>query len=247
MPETTIKDLQTDYARISAKVQKQEDALSPDEIGTASVPDLAAANKEILGDLQALREKIETSKMTLPDGREIFRHEYEALQQLARENGVEEENDLKRLDNAKIEGGQIRKIDLENLILSTVGALEALSGLVELDLYRNAFKGDPQFPALPKLQTLSLWGNQISGVSGLSLLTALIELNVHNNALQRDPQFPALPKLQKLNLLSNEITGVSGLSTLTGLKTLFVDADTEARLGKELKKGKLRGLTVTVR
>ena len=72
MPETTIKDLQTDYARISAKVKKQEEALSPDAIGNASVPDLAVANQEILGDVQALREKIEANKMTLPDGRPML-------------------------------------------------------------------------------------------------------------------------------------------------------------------------------
>ena len=75
MPETTIKDLQADYARISAKVQKQEQALSPDAIATASVTDLAAANQEILADVQALRDRLEANMMTLPDGRRIFKHE----------------------------------------------------------------------------------------------------------------------------------------------------------------------------
>ena len=181
MPETTIKDLQTDYARISAKVQKQEQALSADAIGTASVPDLAAANGEILADVQALREKIETNKMTLPDGREIFRHEYEALQQLARENGIKEEKVLARLDNAKIEGGQVKAIRLGFLGISTVTPLEALTGLVELYLESNALQGDPQFPALPKLQSLWLADNIITGVSGLSTLTGLKELFVDEN------------------------------------------------------------------
>ena len=35
MPETTIKDLQTDYAGIRRKVEAQEQALSPDAIATA--------------------------------------------------------------------------------------------------------------------------------------------------------------------------------------------------------------------
>ena len=65
MPETTIKDLQTDYARIGAKVQQQEQALSPDAIATASVSDLAATNGEILADVQALREKLKAAMIPL--------------------------------------------------------------------------------------------------------------------------------------------------------------------------------------
>ena len=42
MPETTIKDLQTDYAGIRRKVDAQEQALSPDAIAAASVLDLRA-------------------------------------------------------------------------------------------------------------------------------------------------------------------------------------------------------------
>ena len=229
MLETTLKDLQTAYAQISEKVKKQEDALSPDAIGAASVSDLAAANKEMMADVQALREKIEANKMTLPDGRQIFRHEYEALQQLARENGVEEEKVLESLAGAKIEGGQIKTIRLYYLPLSTVTRLEALTGLVELDLRYDALQGDPQFPALLKLQKLYLDRNQITGVSGLSHLTELTELNLNSNALQGDPQFPTLPKLRKLHLVDNEISGVSGLSLLTAL--------TELRLGSNALRG----------
>ena len=42
----TIKDFQADFAELSAKVKKQEEALSPDAIATAAVGDLAAANGE---------------------------------------------------------------------------------------------------------------------------------------------------------------------------------------------------------
>ena len=220
MPETTIKQLQTDYARISAKVRQQEQALSPDVIGTASVPGLAAANGEILADVQELREKIETTIMTLSDGRQILKHEYEALRQLARENGVGEERLLARLTDATIEGGQIKGIDLNNLRLSTITPLEALSGLVELNLSENAIIGDPQFPSFPKLQKLELWGNEITGVSGLARLTALTELRLSRNAIQEDPQFPALSKLQVLDLCENKITGVSALSRLNSLTIL---------------------------
>ena len=246
MPETTIKDLQTDYARISAKVQKQEEALSPDAIAKASVSDLAAANGEILADVRALREKIETNKMTLPDGREIFKHEYEALQRLARENGIEEEKVLEGLADATIEGGQVKAIGLYCLGLSTVTPLEALTGLVNLDLSWNVLQGDPQFPTLPKLQTLYLDSNQITGVSGLFHLTDLINLELGRNALQGNPSFPALPKLQNLSLFRNQTTSVSGLSTLTGLNRLVIDATTKRRLGVKLKELEQRGLTVNV-
>ena len=244
MPETTIKELQTDFARISAKVQKQEEALSPDAIGAASVSDLATANGEILADVQALREKIGAKIVTLPDSRQIFRYEYEALQRLARENGVEEADVLGRLIGAKIEGGQTRKIDLDNLKLSTVDALEALSGLVELNLSSNAIQGDPQFPALPKLQKLYLDGNKITGVSGLSRLTEITTLVLGSNAIEGDPQFPDLPRLQTLHLYCNEITGVSGLSSLTGLKILCLDAETKTQLEAKLVELEQRGLTV---
>ena len=244
MPEATIKDLQTDYAQISAKVQKQEQALSPDAIANASVSDLATANKEILADVQALREKIETNKMSLPDGREIFRHEYEALQQLARENGIEEEEALWRLTEAKIRGGQVGTINLSFLNLSTIAALGALSGLVELNLGLNAIQGDPLFPALLKLQKLDLGSNKITGVSGLSRLTGLTALGLFNNAIEGDPQFPALPKLQTLYLNNNRIAGLSGLSPLTGLTTLSLDVNTKSQLRAELKELEQRGLTV---
>ena len=246
MPETTIKEFQTAYAGIRRKVEAQEEALSPDAIADASVPELAAANGEILADLQALRERIEASQTTLQDGRVIFKHEYAALQQLARENGVDEEEVLWRLREAKIRGGQVGTINLSFLNLSSIAALGGLSGLVELNLGLNAIQGDPQFPALLKLQKLDLYGNQITGVSGLRHLTMLKTLSLVENDLQNDQLFPALPHLQALILFSNPITGVSGLSPLTGLKTLVVDASTRKLLGPQLKKLKKRGVAVDV-
>ena len=60
--------------------------------------------------------------------------------------------------------------------ITGVSGLSYLTRLTELLLDQNAIKGDPQFPALPNLQSLWLTDNKTTGVSGLSTLTGLNEL-----------------------------------------------------------------------
>ena len=222
MRQTTIKQFRADYAGICRKVAAQEQALSPDAVATASVPDLTAANGDILADVRALRAKLEAAMVPLPDGRQILKHEYEALLQLASENGVKEEHVLGRLICAKMEGGQVKTIDLSSLGLVTIAPLDALTELVALNLCANALQGDPQFPALPTLQSLNLTTNGITGVSGLSHLAELTRLSLGNTVLKGNPQFPALPKLRILDLSLNKITGVLGLANLAELTELYL-------------------------
>lgn len=101
-----------------------------------------------------------------------------------------------------------------------------LSQLLEITSLDARFLGISDLTGLEyckNLETLYLYGNQISSISQLSELTNLWGLDLHQNQIVDISPLSGLTKLEHLSLQLNQIVDISPLSGLTKLFHLYLN------------------------
>jgi hypothetical protein len=159
---------------------------------------LKCATEDLKRITTEFREALERELVGVPGKGRLMRAEHEALHQLARENRIDFSKVLCGI--VKIEGGRVRDLVLSSLELTSVTALEKLTGLTRLDLSNN----------------------QLSDVAPLEKLTGLTRLDLSNNKLTDIAPLAKLTGLRVLSLFCNQLTNITPLANLTGLTVLHL-------------------------
>ncbi|PID45108.1 MAG: hypothetical protein CSB47_10150 [Proteobacteria bacterium] len=105
---------------------------------------------------------------------------------------------------------------------------EALCELVWLDtlkLYGNQISDITPLAALTQLTSLWLSNNQISDIAPLAALTRLNELRLSGNQISDIASLAALTRLNELHLSSNQISDTAPLAALTQLNELWLSSN----------------------
>jgi Leucine-rich repeat (LRR) protein len=166
------------------------------------------------------REALERDLVEVPGKGRLLRAEYEALQQLARENQIDFSKVLNGI--GKIEGGRVRGLALSSLGLTSVTALAKLTGLTGLYLNNNQLTDITPLVKLSGLTELYLSGNQLTDITPLAKLTGLKVLWLNYNNLTDITALAKLTGLTEIGLSNNQLTDTTPLRTLTGLRSLGI-------------------------
>lgn len=137
----------------------------------------------------------------------------------------------------------LRHVDLSHNSFSDIDILKSLPNLVSANLNKNELQSVPSFkesvrlrqlrlddnklaelPSLevPRLQILSVSGNQITNVEGATLSNTLTELCMARNGLTSFDVTTRCEHLKKIDLSENELTSVGSLSNFPNLETLVL-------------------------
>lgn len=143
---------------------------------------------------------LEKCLVSLPDGQQIWGWEYEALEQLAKDNGKEFESFL---DAIIVEECRVVKARFNEMGLADISALSNFINLKELDLARN----------------------QIRDLSPLSPLAELNRLHIQCNKIEELSSIVSLLRLEKLYLFSNPVRDLSLLTKLSKLNYVMVSGE----------------------
>ena len=129
---------------------------------------------------------------------------------------------ITRAEMANLTSLQSRYNDIRQLT-----GLESAINLETLDLYGNQLSDISALASLTQLRTLTLgYNRQISDVSALASLTRLTTLNVSSNAVSDVSALASLTRLTTLDLGYNrQISDISALASLTQLTTLNVSSN----------------------
>jgi hypothetical protein len=142
---------------------------------------LKCATEDLKRITTEFREALERELVGVPGKGRLMRAEHEALHQLARENRIDFSKVLCGI--VKIEGGRVRDLVLSSLELTSVTALEKLTGLTRLDLSNNKLTDIAPLAKLTGLRVLSLFCNQLTNITPLANLTGLTVLHLSHNML----------------------------------------------------------------
>lgn len=195
--------------------------------------------------IEDLKLSVERTMVTLPDGtgREVFKWEYAALGQLARDNRREVIDFLGTkisIKNGCIVEGKFCSMSLEN-----ISAVSHMFSLQVLSLTFNHIKEISAVTLLTELKKLDLTRNQIQDISALSGLSHLQALYLGNNQIQDISAIAKVTGLQRLALYDNRIKDISTVAGLTNLRALVIGAnplnESQNRIIEALKK---RGVDV---
>jgi hypothetical protein len=107
--------------------------------------------------------------------------------------------------------------------IKNIEGLEYCTNLQTLTLWGSQITDVSPLAGLTKLQTLNLDSNQITDVSPIAGLTNLKMLALEGNQITDVSPLSKLTNLQQLDLLINQISDVSPLSKLTNLQMLLLD------------------------
>ena len=162
------------------------------------------------------REALERDVVEVPGKGRLLRAEYEALQQLARENRIDFGKVLNGIE--KIEGGRVRKLGLSRLQLTSVTALTKLTGLTALWLSFNQLTDTTPLATLTRLTSLGLSNNHLTDITPLAKLTGLTEIGLSNNQLTDTTPLRTLTGLRSLGISNNWLITPANDAVLTALK-----------------------------
>lgn len=119
----------------------------------------------------------------------------------------------------------LRRLFLDENVLSSLDGLEALPNLEELSVARNAIQRVSGLQALTALQRLCLDGNRLTALpEGIGGLTALRQLAMAGNDLAAIPEKAVGPGLmaglESLDVSGNRLGSLGGISLLVNLQSL---------------------------
>ncbi len=135
------------------------------------------------------------------------------------------------------EAAGIQELDLYDCGVTDLSGIEALTGLVWLEISNNSITDLSPLASLIGLEMLYADSNQISDISPLKNLTNLTWLTLQENRITDLSALRGLTKLESLQLHNNRISDLSpldGMSALTEL-LLYTNAITDLKPLANLK------------
>ena len=113
-----------------------------------------------------------------------------------------------------------KELQLSDMGLSEIGALEEFTDLRILNLSNNEIGDIRPLMRLSKLESLNLAGNEVSDLRPLMGLPNLTKLDVSNNLIVETAPLGAMTSLEELNLSGNRLSSFTGLEKLQRLSDL---------------------------
>ncbi len=120
-------------------------------------------------------------------------------------NAIREELNVKSNYISLSKLKNIKRLDLSNKNISSIGGIETLSGIIELDLSFNKIKDIDNLKSLTNLKVLRLNNNKITNISTLAYLKDLKLLDLSSNKIKEVESLLFLPNLKYLYLKGNRI------------------------------------------
>lgn len=168
-----------------------------------------------------IRNDIAAHIAKLPDGRGLYRPDFESLCSILEKSGnTIEDVDLRiGIDEASL---RIVSADFLGHDIRTIDDLSGMTSLRDLTLHGNYIQNTAALCHLTALETLDLSHNDIQRINTLHSLTSLTWLSLHCNNISSLRPLKKLTSLTGLTLDENNIEDISPVRNLIALKTLHL-------------------------
>jgi Leucine-rich repeat (LRR) protein len=197
-PNTEPEDsLKTAYLRL----QLARDNLVKIDVNTAPLKELTTHTSELQEAKNNFLEEVQRNLVEV-NGHSILRHEYEALQSLAKLNGRDADALLHGI--VAVKDGRITQLRIHYKGIKDISPLTRIQRLEDLDLLGNQIEDISPLAGHHELRCLRLWSNQIEDIRPLSGLIGLKELWLNNNRLVDISSLQALGEMSHVTLHEND-------------------------------------------
>lgn len=201
-----------------SNLQLVRDKLGAIDLTTVPLDELTMLSQDLHEAKKMFLEEIQRNLVEV-NGYSIVRHEYEALQSLARINGRDDDALLNGI--VAVKDGRITQLRIHYKGLKEISPLMRIQQLEELDLMGNQIEDLSPLARHHELRRLRLWSNQIENIRPLSGLIGLQELWLNNNRLVDISSLQALRGLREVALhenpaLAEVAANIEAIRTLEG-------------------------------
>jgi hypothetical protein len=208
------------------RLQEARDNCIKSDLNNCPLDELTTLTEELKaakeGFDEALEQHQQTNTVTVGHYT-IWKHEFEALESLAKLNGIAIYKVLHGFEAT--ENGRITRVWFPDLGLTDISPLAQLTQLKGLELNDNQIQDISPLAQLTQLTTLDLEGNEIQDISPLAHLTQVKGLFLGINQIQDISPLAQLTQLTRLGLNHNQIQDISPLAQLTLLERLLLNGN----------------------